>query len=81
MYLECRFPGAEKVSPDNLKILAGTNGVLSKSQNVREVAPLDQAAWTAAEDWMQCNAALQMDHFIHYDGLLLVENGICNTRF
>jgi hypothetical protein len=81
MYLECRFPGAEKVASGNLKIQSGSNTIISKCQNLREFTPLDTTAWNAAEDWMQCNAALQMDHFIHYDGLLLVENGICNTRF
>jgi hypothetical protein len=31
--------------------------------------------------WEQQNAQMQVDHFIHYDGILVIANGICNTRF
>lgn len=29
----------------------------------------------------QTNQALQMDHFVHYDGILIISNGRCSTRF
>lgn len=31
--------------------------------------------------WRQINQALQLDTFVHYDGILLISNGICSTRF
>jgi hypothetical protein len=33
------------------------------------------------EDWSQHNAALQVNHFIHYDAILVIAHGIRNTRF
>jgi hypothetical protein len=32
-------------------------------------------------NWQQHNAQLQVDHYIHYDAILVIINGICNTRF
>lgn len=31
--------------------------------------------------WEQYNTQMTVDHFIHYDGILLITNGICNSRF
>ncbi len=35
----------------------------------------------ALVNWQQHNAQLQVDHYIHYDAILVIINGICNTRF
>lgn len=52
-------------------------GISYKQQPANGVAtPL-----TGATYWKQENANMQIDHFIHYDGVMLIVNGICNTRF
>jgi hypothetical protein len=83
MYVECRFPGAVQVGSNSLKVSAVTSESYVYAKQLADRDGTNKASYAGATktNWLQCNAALQMDHFIHYDGLLLVENGICNTRF
>lgn len=37
--------------------------------------------YSAAFQWTQGNQAMLVDHFVHYDGLLIISNGIASTRF
>lgn len=71
MYLVARFP------PE-----AAIDGMYATSTNKTKgiYDPLDTMPNQGAA-WRQTNQGLQLDTFIHYDGILLISNGICSTRF
>lgn len=68
MYMVARFPNKKKI---------GTDACYDQSTGVA----LCLTDKTGKANWEQTNQALQTDHFIHYDGILIISNGVCSTRF
>lgn len=96
MYLHCRFPPRSHPYGQTVRLVHGQREVDNDTANAIKttgiytythpdmnhiVASNGLVVKTAADDWSQHNAALQVDHFIHYDAILVIANGICNTRF
>lgn len=87
MYLQARFPQSQVVPGVKRQTAADAttdNGAISGISTVADGKAADgstadpNAKWG---DWHQANAALQLDTFVHYDGIMIIENGIINTRF
>lgn len=92
MYMHCRFPPRLKMFEQGLQV----NGKHSEKDDIHTYLPnlsKKTLALTEAQTgrsvtdmntitpWEQGNNQLQVDHYIHYDGILVIANGICNTRF
>ena len=71
MYMVCRFPMSKRV---------GAEAVVNTSSGVA-FTKADGVPSAGEVVWEQGNQALQVDHFIHYDGILIISNGVCSTRF
>lgn len=71
MYMVARFPGPKKLGE---KSFVNASTGIAYAKNLTSPASTDE--W-----WWQGNQALQVDHFIHYDGILIISNGVCSTRF
>lgn len=80
MYMVSRFPRPGTIGK-NLYIDStysdDRDAVFSSSVNPTTLNP----AIPTAVKWTQGNQALQIDHFIHYDGILIISNGVASTRF
>lgn len=96
MYLHCRFPPRSHPYGQTVRLVDGQRSVDNGAANATKtcgiytftrpemkniVAANGLVVKSVADDWSQHNAALQVDHFIHYDAILVIANGICNTRF
>jgi hypothetical protein len=86
MYLHTTFPSAADVS-SVFKVVKSTSALdPADGAYGRDLAVATGGTFTLANTislvpWRQTNQALRVDHFIHYDGILIVSNGICSTRF
>ena len=90
MYLHCRFPQKGPVFENAYKVKGRHGNVDDTHHTWLPFKWLSYWATKVAEhrvyedattSWEQQNAQMQVDHFIHYDGILVISNGICNTRF
>ena len=82
MYLMTRMPSAGKV---------GTDLLVQRSDDVAlQTVGYDGAVTTDTSiiganitrvPWEQHNVGMQLDHYVHYDAILIISNGICSTRF
>lgn len=84
MYVHARFPG-------NARIYDVDAYPLGRAAD-RTYVPMATTRYTTdgttttltneiKTTWTQGNQQLLVDHYVHYDGLLLIVNGIANTRF
>lgn len=84
MYVHARFPG-------NARIYDVDAYPLGRADD-RTYVPMATTRYTTdgttatltneiKTTWTQGNQQLLVDHYVHYDGLLLIVNGIANTRF
>jgi hypothetical protein len=66
-------------------IVFGENATITaeaKAGGANNAAKVSDALTIQAnQSYITTNQQLQLDHFIHYDGILIVANGIANTRF
>lgn len=84
MYLHATFPSASTINGMKVvntstpsRFLDGAFGpedITSGITSATDPTPVSKT-------WQQCNQALRVDHYIHYDAILIVSNGICSTRF
>lgn len=95
MYLHCRFPTRSQPLIGQCKLVRGyipTSSVADPGNShaiytftSRKSDPERYHRGYIGESnlmsWQQHNAQLQVDHYIHYDAILVIINGICNTRF
>lgn len=83
MYLHCMFPKNSKPLGDT----AFPWGLVDteKDHTFTAVKPKGKSDaegdQIVATTWQQNNQALVVDHYVHYDGLLIIVNGLANTRF
>lgn len=71
MFMHARFPNQSEVLASGFRM--GTDDDFT-------FVPFDtNTAMTTA--WQQSLQQLTVDHYVHYDGLLFVVNGIANTRY
>lgn len=84
MYLHCMFPKPSKPLGDTAYPW-GLEDAAKKDHTYTAVRPLGLTGTDAptinAAIWQQNNQSLVVDHYVHYDGLLIIVNGIANTRF
>lgn len=91
MYLHCRFPARLETAGEMAAVegylstlRAGeTHGIFTYARQIENKKDfhLTKVPNATTHNWWQYNAQLQVDHFIHYDAVLTIVNGICNTRF
>jgi hypothetical protein len=86
MYLFADFPAPNRIP--TLAIANLGNGLFAGQQtnhsNLTQANGFPQNIGNvrAGGDTLESsNAHLRMDHFVHYDGVLIIDGGICNTRF
>jgi hypothetical protein len=80
MYMHCQFPQFTSPLGNNaFEIGAGDDITFSV------VAPFDKngdrSANLQGKLWRQNNQSMIVDHYVHYDGLMIIVNGLANTRF
>ena len=89
MYIHCQFPGVVKpykqawklgvVAADDNGNVAGTDFTYVPIKFHK--AGSQTATTEVAAEWQLTNQQMTIDHYVHYDGLLIIVNGIANTRF
>ena len=73
MYLHTRFP--------NIGYVLKGNTYKWGSDDDYTYSQVQARTGQAPTPWNQGNQQMTVDHYIHYDGLLVIINGIANTRF
>lgn len=83
MYIHCQFPGAvtpfqqaHKISQVNAEATDYT--YVPKAY---KTAKNQDSGAAVIETWQLTNQQMTIDHYVHYDGLLIIVNGVANTRF
>lgn len=79
MYFNARFPSSKTFSDVNVKsasALASSPGLITTKGSADETS-----ASVVFGPLIQVQQALQMDTFVHYDGIIIISNGIASTRF
>lgn len=71
IYLHARFPPASDLYP----------GATVKDLRTTDMDALVPSIGDGSATQTTVNASLQIDHFMHYDGILIINKGICSTRF
>ncbi|AET84770.1 hypothetical protein TVWG_00005 [Tetraselmis viridis virus N1] len=81
MYMVSKFPRRNKVG--HLAYIDSTyaKGAVLLSNSNPATLTAGNNPITTAIPWVQTNQSLQVDHIIHYDGILIISNGVCSTRF
>lgn len=84
MYLTARFPGEDnniggggynvQVAPNVGSRFDGGISTVDATTNI-------PTAMFTRRPWVQTNQGMQLDTIIHYDGILIISNGVCTTRF
>lgn len=83
MYMHARFPPSGTplgplvypFGPETCRTYLPVETGMSSTDDDTDVVT------TTRQRWQQSNQQLVVDHYVHYDGLLLIVNGIANTRF
>lgn len=86
MYVHARFPGNARIfdvdayplgRPSDKTYVPMPTGRITGQDSDGDPTGIVETKTT----WTQGNQQLLVDHYVHYDGLLLIVNGIANTRF
>lgn len=83
MYIHCQFPGVVTPFKEAHKISAVDDNSSDFTYVPRKYKTAKDADSAAAVvvDWQLTNQQMTIDHYVHYDGLLIIVNGVANTRF
>ena len=80
MYISARFPNEVKF--DESYKVQKTSGALELMDGaITKSSVAVPTTEVTRSPWVQSNQGLQLDTIIHYDGILIISNGICTTRF
>ena len=83
MYIHCQFPGV--VTPfqqaHRISRVTTDSGDFTYVPKQYKTAKDADSADTVIETWQLTNQQMTIDHYVHYDGLLIIVNGVANTRF
>ena len=83
MYIHCQFPGV--VTPfqqaHKISLVDATSGDFTYVPTKYKTAKNADSDNTVIESWQLTNQQMTIDHYAHYDGLLIIVNGVASTRF